>query len=223
MRKKLSLITNTFLLTAVALFLCGCGSLLTYGGADFDKEKVKLAETKEGFIFSTYSKTSTVVPIALRVGISKSTMAEVLVGYFEFKNLSNENQVFYLKDLQAFAGGKSLGMVRASDYINAYQGEQTGMIASMQSMAPTIRNIATISNPYNQTQGAVDEYAVAYGSSNDIARVVKGIAEHSLTSAAILKPENTVYYYIFFENTDTYPITFKYQDLEYTFATGAAK
>ncbi|GBF23619.1 hypothetical protein tpqmel_1023, partial [Candidatus Gastranaerophilus sp. (ex Termes propinquus)] len=140
MKKPASInLINIFAICTLALttFLCaGCGSLLTYEGDDLDKSRVKVVQTKESLVFSTYTKDSEYDNISARAGISKAPLQGVLVLYLELTNHSNEDFVFAVKDLDTKAQGQKLPMINPSDYINAYQGEQTANLASMQAMAP---------------------------------------------------------------------------------------
>jgi hypothetical protein len=217
-------LTMGFMVFALALLSAGCGSLLTYSGPDFDKSKVRVVETNEGFVFSTYPKTSALKPISLRLGVSRTYLPEVFVAYLELTNTSSENQTFITRDLKITAQGAPLEIVSAADYISAYQGDNTNMITSMQAIAPTLRNMVSVSNEYRHDNiSAMEDYAVLHTSSREIKNIIDGIARHSVSSAVILRPNSTQYRYVFFRDREVFPIEIEYRDLKYSFSTSSSR
>jgi len=214
---KKQVLCNILVVTALAVFCCGCGSLLTYNGEDYDKERVKIVQTNESMVFSTYLKESD--GVSLRAGVSKASVQGVLVLYAEFTNGSGEDLIFNVKDIKVTAQGQALPIISPSDYLNAFQGEQTGMLASMQSMAPALRSMATLSNSTyaNEMRSVSSEHLAADSSTKDIAETVRGISLHTINSVTTLKSGTRNYFYLFYHDMDTYPIEVTYGDLSYSF------
>lgn len=214
-----NLILGCTMAVLTAVLTAGCSSVLSYSGEDFDKSYSKTVQTNESFVFSTYLKESPAEKIAVRAGVSKAPLEGVLVLYFELTNQSDGTKTFNVREVIASAAEKRLAMINPSEYINAYQGEQIGMVASMQAMAPTLRNMATISNNAfaNDSRNTVNEYAANDSATKEIYDIVNGISAHTLNTAVTIKPYSKNYYYIFYQDIDEYPVNIEYKDLKYSF------
>lgn len=218
MRKHNSV--KTFLILCVsALFLGGCTNI-SYIGDDYNAANVKATQTEEGFYISTYSKTSSDQNIGMKAGVTQTPVQNVLGVYVEITNNNAINYIAYLKDFNIRVNSKAADIITPSMYINAYQSDQTGLYASSQALAPTLSNIARISNNF-QPQGEQQAVTMANAEntlSGQIADVVNSISEHSITTAKIIGPKEKQYFYIFVKgDADDLPLTLNYKDLTYTF------
>jgi hypothetical protein len=170
-------------------------------------------------VFSTYQKEAD--GLGLRLGISKSPVQGALIVYVEVTNNTGSDYVFSAKDLvlTTKADGKQIPTINPADYINAYQGEQTGLIAGMQAMAPTLKSIATISNATyaNELRSTHAEHLATDSNTLEIANLVKGIARHTLGTSATVENNSKNYFYLFYQDMDTFPIEVKYGNLTYSF------
>ena len=224
------LIVNRFKKTTLALgavligtlALSGC-STLSYVGEDFDAKNAALIQTDEMFYFSTYNKTSTNEDISMRVGVSKTPVPDVLAAYVQINNNSSTNDyVFYTKDFAISASNTPVEIISSSNYLGAYQSSQAGALASMSQASSAIGNIANIANTYqrlNQTSPVAESANVSSndGAYKQISTVVEGISEHTINNAAVIKPKENKFFYIFIKDPGIYPIKIDYKDLTYSF------
>ena len=70
-------------LFSVCLLVSGC-STLTYVGEDYVASNTQTVKTNEDFIFATYKKT--IGDTAVKIGISKTQIMEVLALYVQIEN-----------------------------------------------------------------------------------------------------------------------------------------
>lgn len=205
-----------------ALALGGCATL-SYVGEDYNAKNTAMIQTEEMFYFSTYNKVSAQEDISMRVGISKTPVPEILVTYVQLNNNSRTNDyVFYTKDLLISANDMPVDIISSSNYLGAYQSSQAGALAAMSQASGTLSNIATIANTYqrlNQTSPTVEPSNVGTddGAYKQISTVVDGISKHTINNAAVLKPMENKFFYIFIKDPGVYPIKADYKDLTYSF------
>lgn len=218
--KKTTLALGAVLIGTLAL--SGC-STLSYVGEDFDAKNAALIQTDEMFYFSTYNKTSTNEDISMRVGVSKTPVPDVLAAYVQINNNSSTNDyVFYTKDFAISASNTPVEIISSSNYLGAYQSSQAGALASMSQASSAIGNIANIANTYqrlNQTSPVAESANVSSndGAYKQISTVVEGISEHTINNAAVIKPKENKFFYIFIKDPGIYPIKIDYKDLTYSF------
>lgn len=218
--KKTTLALGAVLISALAL--SGC-STLSYVGEDFDAKNAALIQTDEMFYFSTYNKTSTNEDISMRVGVSKTPVPDILAAYVQINNNSSTNDyVFYTKDFAISASNTPVEIISSSNYLGAYQSSQAGALASMSQASSAIGNIANIANTYqrlNQTSPVAESANVSSndGAYKQISTVVEGISEHTINNAAVIKPKENKFFYIFIKDPGIYPIKIDYKDLTYSF------
>ncbi len=215
----------TFMLGALALSalaLGGC-STLSYVGDDFNAKNAAFIQTDEMFYFSTYNKTSTSEDISMRVGVSKTPVPGILATYVQINNNSTTNDyVFYTKDFAISANQTPVELITSSNYLGAYQSSQAGALASMSQASGALNNIANIANTYqrlNQTSPVAETTNVSSddGAYKQISAVVEGISEHTINNAAVVKPRENKFFYIFIKDPGIYPIKVDYKDLTYSF------
>lgn len=218
--KKTMLTLGAVVLSTIALGGC---STLSYVGEDFDAKNSALIQTDEMFYFSTYNKTSASEDISMRVGISKTPVPDVLAAYVQINNNSSANDyVFYTKDFELSANNTPISLISSSNYLGAYQSSQAGALASMSQASGTLSNIANIANNYqrlNQTNPIAETTSVSSsdGAYKQISTVVEGISEHTINTAAVVKPKENKFFYLFIKDPGVYPINVTYKDLSYSF------
>ena len=220
------LIANRFFMLGAilisALALGGC-STLSYVGEDYNAKNSAFIQTDEMFYFSTYNKTSADEDISMRVGISKTPVPDILATYVQINNNSTTNDyVFYTKDFVISANNTPVDLITSSNYLGAYQSSQAGALASMSQATSTIGNIANIANTYqrlNQTSPVAESANVSSndGAYKQISAVVEGISQHTINNAAVIKPKENKFFYIFIKDPGIYPIKIDYKDLTYSF------
>lgn len=218
--KKTTLALGAVLIGALAL--SGC-STLSYVGDDYNAKNSAFIQTDEMFYFSTYNKTSTDEDISMRVGVSKTPVPDILATYVQINNNSTTNDyVFYTKDFVISANNAPVELITSSNYLGAYQSSQAGALASMSQASSTIGNIANIANTYqrlNQTSPVAESANVSSndGAYKQISAVVEGISQHTINNAAVIKPKENKFFYIFIKDPAMYPIKVDYKDLTYSF------
>lgn len=218
--RKLQLV-NIFIILLGAVFLCGC-STLSYSGDDFDKSNVKSITTNEMFYFSTYAKDFTTKEngvIKIASGISKSAVNEILVAYFEVNNKSDCDYTLSLSDIKIYTGSKLASLVSPENYIINYQGEQSELYVSTQSIAPTVSNMVNIANNYqnNGISQLAREQTASSASTRQLNEITTGIREHVLYTNSTIKPMEKKYYYLFIKDEEEYPVKIEYKGLQYVF------
>ncbi len=217
--KKRNLIKTFLALFAAAIVSTGC-TTVSYIGDDYDALKTKAIQTNEGFYILTYAKTSTDQNIDMKTGVTQTPVQNVLGVYVEITNKNAINYITYLKDFDIRLNSKTAEVITPSMYINAYQSDQTGVYASSQALAPTLSNIAKISNNFQpqDQQRAVIMANAENTLSKQINDVVDSISKHSITTAKVIGAGEKEYFYIFVKgDEDDMPLTLNYKDLNYTF------
>lgn len=224
MKKKLNLIKNLTLVIACTFLLTGCASM-SYVGSDYDALNQKGIQTSAGFYFSTYKKTSALENIDMSVGITKSAIPDVYMVYIGVDNNNDEDYVIYQRDFSYSANEGRVRLVSASEYINAFQSQETGSYAGMQSLAPTISNIATIANNFQPTgqENVVYQQNTRDNLENQIGGLSKDIVSHTITSAVSVGAKSKKYFYNFIETEGATAVSVNYKDLEYKFGTKQSK
>lgn len=226
MKKKAGLIKKLFLclvLSGSMAILSGCTSL-SYVGDDYNSKNTATVQTNELFTFSTYAKTSKEDNINMKVGVSKTPLPDALAVYINIKNNSTvADYIFYLKDLTIKAGNETLTPISPSSYLNAYQSYETGTYNGLSNIAPTLGAFADIQNAYHNVNNGINNAATKSASTNavssQIGTIANGISSHTITSAGVIKPNSSNFFYIFLKDPDFLPIDITYKDLNYSFGT----
>ncbi len=226
MKKKASSIKKLFLslvLLGSTVILSGCTSL-SYVGDDYNSKNISTVQTNELFTFSTYAKTSEEENINMKVGVSKTPLPDALVVYVNIKNNSTiADYIFYLKDLGIKAGNETLTPISPSSYLNAYQSYETGTYNGLSNIAPTLGAFADIQNAYHNVNSGINNAATKSASSSaisgQIGTITNGISDHTITSAGVVKPNSSEFFYVFLKDPDFLPIDITYKDLNYSFGT----
>lgn len=205
----------------MCLILTGCANL-SYTGQDYDASKVRTFQTKEGFFFSTYEKSSS-DNINMALGITKTTIDSAMVVYVTITNKNQSDYTVYQNNFIFKDGlGRKISIIPTSAYINAYQSDQTGAYAGAQALSPTFNQFAQISNNFQQIDNT-NAVTKAQLERNVLGRqindAVQGIVENSMNKIEVLSQNEKKSYYIFIERPDNFPISAKYKDLEFTFGS----
>ncbi len=224
MKKKTNLIKNILSAAALAgcmFLLSGCTSL-SYVGDDFDTKKSAAVQTSELFTFSTYTKSSEEENIDMKLGVAKTPLPDALVVYINIKNNSTvSDYVFYLKDFEIKAGNETLKPLSPSAYLNAYQSYETGTYNGLSNLAPTLGAFADIQNAYQNVSNTINTAASKNTANNaatsQIGAIAKGISSHTISSAGVIKPNSSDFFYVFLKDPAFLPIDITYKDLKYSF------
>ena len=72
----------------LSMILTGCASL-DYSGEDYIADNMQTVKTAEDFIFKTYKKS--LEDVNVKIGISKTSVPEILALYVKIENLSTDS------------------------------------------------------------------------------------------------------------------------------------
>ena len=200
------------------IFLCGC-STLSYSGNDYSSSNVETVKTNEDFVFDTYKKS--LDNANFKVGISKTPIMEVMVLYVRVENLSYETPyTFKVEDLVLKNNEKRIPFVKADSYISTYQAQEAASMGSLSTLAPTIQNMTGMSANYNDVNQAMIQNASEQANRSTYEKMDqlgKDILKHSTQTSSNISPRKSRYFYFFFENEDTFPLTVNYKTLSWQF------
>ena len=201
-----------------ALFLGGCATS-TYIGEDYNQNNLQTIKTNEDFVFSVYKKSTENTNV--KVGISKSPVAEVLILYVQIENLSYETPyLFEVENLRLFDTQRELQFITANNYLNIYQTQEASSMAAMGSIGASISNMTGLNTNYNEFNQSMVQSATQQSNKTAFSQMEtlgNEILKHSIKHSSKISPRRSQYFYFFFENTDDNPITVYYKNLKYQF------
>lgn len=216
--KKLKLFLNLSILFLLTFFLNGC-STLSYVGEDYSSENIQTIKTKEDFVFDVYKKTTE--NVNLKLGVSKTPIPEILTLYVQLENLSYETPyVFKVEDLRLFDSEKELQFITTNNYLNIYQTQEASSMASMSSLGSTLTNMTGMMTNYNDFNSTMMQNSAQQTTDSAFTRMEEignQILNHSIKYSSTISPRKSQYYYFFFENTENFPLSVKYKNLQYQF------
>lgn len=217
--KKLTRFINLTVAFFLCIFLCGC-STLSYVGDDYNSDNVQTVKTQEDFVFNTFKKQ--VNPdVALKVGISKTSIPEILALYVQIDNLSYDTAYnFRVEDLRVYNPKKEIQFITTNNYLSIYQNQEANAMAAMSTLSSTFSNMTGMMTNYNDMNQTIMQNTNQASTQNAFANMEalgNKILTHSVKVGSTVSPRKSQYYYFFFEDLETYPIYIKYKDLEYSF------
>ena len=215
--KKHHLIKNLLVIIG-AFAICGC-SVMKYSGADYNPENELGITTQELAYFKTYKK-NVEEKVAIRLGITKTQNFDTTAMYV---GVINDSEYPYTLSSEDFsiteATGRSVRKVTAKDFLATYYEEQNQLLMSSQAISPSIKNFANIMNNY-QGQNQVNALKNDNNTEATISHIEETISQikaHTLGNGATVNGGESKYFYVYFEDTDEYPITIKFKETEWTF------
>jgi len=215
---KIENVFKCILLSALALGLCGCATS-SYVGEDYNSSNMQTVKTNEEFMFDVYKKS--IDNTNVKIGISKTTIPEILAIYVQIDNLSYETPyIFKVDDLRVYAQDKEVKLISSSSYLNIYQAAEASSMAAMSSIAPTLQNMTGMMTNYNEINQTMIQNANQESSSSAFSKmetIGNQISKHSIKYSSAISPRKSQYYYFFIENTDEPLLTVKYKTLNYQF------
>ncbi|MBQ8848152.1 MAG: hypothetical protein IJ003_04335 [Candidatus Gastranaerophilales bacterium] len=215
--KKIQNIKLAILFLA-SLFLCGCATL-SYVGEDYNQNNTQTIKTNEDFIFNIYKKTAE--NANFKMGISKTSIPEILVLYVQVENLSYETPyVFRVENLRLYDSEREQQFINTSNYLNIYQTQEASSMSAMSSVGATIQNMTGMTanyNEYNQTMAQNASEASNRSAFSKMEQIGNQISQHSIKHSSTVSPRKSQYFYFFFENTENFPIKVQYKNLTYQF------
>lgn len=219
--RKHHLIKNIFVIIG-AFALCGC-SVLRYSGADYTPENELGITTQELAYFKTYKK-NVEENISMNLGITKTQNFDTMAVYVGVNNASEYPYTITLEDFSLEeANGRTIRRVSAKDFLATFYEEQNQVLTNAQTISPTIKNFANIVNNYqgqNQVNALKNENNTE-ATINHIEETISKLKAHTLGNSATINAGESKYYYVYFEDTDEYPISIKYKNVVWEFGKKA--
>lgn len=209
---------ESFLVVAFALLLSACATS-SYVGADFNSDNMQTVKTNEDFMFDVYKKN--LDNISARIGISKTTIPEILAIYVQIDNLSYETPyIFKVDDLRVFGENGEIKFIPSANYLNIYQAAEASSMAAMSSIAPTLQNMTGMMTNYNEVNQTMIQNANQESSNSAFSKmeaIGNQISKHSIKYSSTISPRKSQYFYFFIENLDESLIKVVYRNLVYQF------
>lgn len=220
--KKINSIKNIFstiLLSSSVLFFTGC-STLNYSGEDYNETNIQTVKTNEDFIFTTYKKT--IDNANIKMGISKTPIPEILALYVQVENLSYETPyIFKVEDLHlSCPQAGQMQFITSNNYLNIYNNQEASSMAAMSAMSTTLTNITGMSsnmNEFNQTMMQNSAQQSNQSAYSRLEQIGNQISKHSIKYSSTISPRKSQYFYFFFEDLDSFPLSITYKTLKYQF------
>lgn len=205
------------ILLTLSILLCGC-TTSTYIGNDFQESNLTTIKTNEDFVFSAYKKQDGNANI--KIGISKTTITEILVLFIQIENLSYETPyTFKVNDLRVSGNNEEIKFITTNNYLSIYQTQETASMNSISSIAPTITTMTGMStnyNDYNQSRVQNSAQSTTKSTYSTMENLGNKILSHSIQVSSTISPRKSKYFYFFFENPDEL-VKVKYKNLIYQF------
>ena len=185
------------------IFIGGCATL-DYVGEDYNVSNRETVKTQEDFVFNVYKKSLSNANV--KVGISKTPIAELLALYVQIENLSYETPyTFRVEDLILSDATKNLQFITSNNYLSIWQNQEANSMTQMSAMGATIQNMTGMTANYNEmNQSMIQNASQASNQSayNRLETIGNKILKHSIKSSATISTRISQYYYFFFENTE---------------------
>ena len=211
-------ILNFSLLLSTALFITGCATL-DYVGEDYNQNNIQTIKTDEDFVFNVYKKSEE--NANFKIGISKTPVNEILALYVQVENLSYETPyIFRVENLRLYNPDRELQFITSNNYLNIYQTQEASSMSAMSSMGATLTNMTGMTANYdtfNQTMIQNSSQEANKSVYSKMEELGNQILKHSVKHSSTISPRRSQYYYFFFENLEKFPITVKYNNLNYQF------
>ncbi len=208
---------NFTFLFFVLLFTSGC-STLTYVGDDYVANNTQTIKTSEDFLFNVYKKQ--LGDANVKIGISKTPIAELLALYVQIENYSYDTPfVFKVEDLRVSTQNGNIPFITTNNYLSIWQNQEAASMAQMGTMSATLTTMTGLTSNYNDyNQGIAQNAAQQTTASafNTIEATGNQILKHSIRLSSTINPRKSQYFYFFFEDTEE-ELTVKYKTLEYKF------
>lgn len=206
------------LLFVFSLCLVGCATL-SYVGDDYSPENTYTIKTNEEFLFNVYKKT--IDNVNVKVGITRTSVAEILAIIVQVENMSYETPyTFKVSDLKVFDPEKEIQFLSTNTYLSVWQTQEASSMSAVGSLGTTISTMTGLNGSYNEYNQAVVQNNNQQNAQTTIKRLDNlgnGISQHTVRSSSVIGPRKSQYYYFFFEDTNNFPIKVNYRDLSYQF------
>lgn len=217
--KNIKKFVGLAVLSLIALFIGGC-STLDYVGEDYNVANKQTVKTQEEFVFNVYKKSLSNANV--KIGISKTPIAEILALYIQIENLSYDTPyVFKVEDLYLSDKSRALQFITSNNYLSIWQTQEASSMTQMSTLGSTIQNMTGMTgNNYNEiNQATIQNVAQSTNESayNRLETIGTKILKHSIKHSSTISPRKSQYYYFFFEDTQNFPLTVRYKGLNYQF------
>jgi len=202
----------------LSITFIGCSSL-EYTGEDYKTENNLTVKTNEDFVFNTYKKSLDNVNV--KVGISKTPIAEILALYIQIENLNYETPyTFKVEDLRVSDSDGEIQFITSNNYLSIYQTQESSAMNSLSTMGATFSNIAGMTAGYNEVNQTMMQNASQASNSDAYSKMEElgnKILKHSIRVSSVISPRRAQYFYFFFQDRDKFPINVRYKTLDYQF------
>ena len=217
--KNIKKFVGLAVLSLMALFIGGC-STLDYVGEDYNVANKQTVKTQEEFVFNVYKKSLSNANV--KIGISKTPIAEILALYIQIENLSYDTPyVFKVEGLYLSDKSRALQFITSNNYLSIWQTQEASSMTQMSTLGSTIQNMTGMTgNNYNEiNQATIQNVAQSTNESayNRLETIGTKILKHSVKHSSTISPRKSQYYYFFFEDTQNFPLTVRYKGLNYQF------
>ncbi len=197
--------------------LSGC-STLTYVGEDYVAENTQTVKTSEDFVFNVYKKS--LGDVNVKVGVSKTTIIELLVLYIKFENYSYDNPyTFRVEDLRVSNSKGNIPFITSNNYLSIWQNQEAASMSQMGAMGATLTTMTGMTANANEFNQGMVQNSAQQSSSSAFGRmetIGNQILKHSIKLSSTINPRKSQYFYFFFEDTNE-EITVRYKNLVYKF------
>ena len=191
---------------------------MTYVGDDYVPQNTQTVKTSEDFVFNVYKKS--LGDVNVKIGVSRTTIVELLVLYIQFENYSYDTPyTFRVEDLRVSGKNGHIPFITSNNYLTIWQNQEAASMSQMSSMGTTLTTMTGMTANYNEfNQGRVQNAAQQTSASafGRMETLGNQILKHSIKTSSTINPRKSQYYYFFFEDTDE-AITVNYKNLEYKF------
>jgi len=213
---KLFLKTSTLVILAFSLF--GCATL-SYSGEDYNSDNTQTVKTNEDFVFDTYKKT--IDNANVKIGITRTSVPEILALYVQVENLSYESPyMFKVEDLNIFNPEKELPFITTNNYLSIWQQQEASAMSSVGTFGNTLTTMTGMNANYNDFNQAIAQKNTEESNQSAFQRldeIGSNVLKHTIKISSQISPRKSQYFYFFFEDTDKFPIKVVYKSLEYQF------
>lgn len=209
----------TGLIVLSCVLLSGCETM-HYVGDDFDVKKQVRVSTDENLVFSAYKKYSSTANVELTVGVSFTTVPNILAVYIDLYNLNKDAYNFFADDFIVKAYPGELDKVPANVYLSLYQSVQSQNYQDLYNVATKSALAINATNPYDSAYGKRTDTTSANSMAslnNEITSVSKRITAKTVKSVRTIQSGERAQMYLFIKDAEQYPIEVIYKDLKFVF------
>jgi len=218
LNKKIKIFLTLAILFLSTIFFSGCATL-SYVGEDSENVNILTVKTEENFVFDVCKKSLN--NINASVGITKTSIPEILALYVQIENLSYETPyIFKVEDFYVSNSNGHVPFISTSAYLNIWQTQEANSMSAMGQMSTALTAMTGISSNYNDFNQSVAQnsaQATTNSAFSQMEEIGNRILKHSVKHSAQISPRKSKYFYFFIEDKEIFPITVNYKNASYQF------